>query len=189
MSRLSSCLSAHLNNALKALQENQKLKILKTGIVSTALFGLVLSASNVFAQAVAPYTSPSYMGYGTSIGTNGETGHQSTGTGCSSGNGFFGTTGSPSPLNIYQSNYSTSGYGTGVYALATGGRGGDGGRQTDADCSGVHAGNGVTGGTAAPVNVWFVNGTVSLTTLNATGIYAVSGGGNGGDDVRQDPLG
>ena len=184
MGRLSSCLSAYMKNSLKASQKKRNLKVFKPGIVSTALFGLVLSASNVFAQPVTPTTNTPYMGSGTSIGVNGQQGNKMNGTSCRAGNGFFGTTGSPNPLNVYQSNLASSGYGTGVYALATGGKGGDGGANTDADCSGANAANGVLGGAGAPVNVWFVNGAVSSTTLSSTGIYAVSGGGNGGDGGR-----
>jgi hypothetical protein len=39
---------------LKAFQENQKLKILKVGIVSTALFGLVLSARSIEKRLAIP---------------------------------------------------------------------------------------------------------------------------------------
>jgi len=186
MGQLSSCLSAYLNNALKALQENRKFNVFKADIFSTALFGLVLSASNVFAQPVAPTTNTPYIISGTSIGANGQAGNKMNGTSCGAGNGFYGSTGSPNPLNVDLAGYFSvaSGYGTGVYALATGGRGGNGGDNTDADCSGAHAANGVLGGAGAAVNATWRAGSIGATSLTSTGIYAVSGGGNGGDGGR-----
>jgi hypothetical protein len=170
------------------LQKNREFKVLKAGIFSATFFGLMLSASTVFADIVAPTTNSPYMGSGTSIGAYGQTGNQvapydSAGH-CRGGGGDDGSTGSPSPLNVYQSILAPSGYGTGVYALATGGRGGDGGRNTNSNCNNHNADDGGRGGTAAPVNVWLVPGAASGTTLSSTGIYAVSGGGNGGDGGR-----
>lgn len=185
MGPLSSCLIIYMKNALKSLQEIREFKFLKAGIVSTTFFGLVLSASNVFAQPVAPTTNTPYIISGTSIGANGQQGNKMNGTSCRAGNGFYGSTGSPSPLNLDLTEWQVLyGYGTGIYALATGGRGGDGGANTDANCSGAHAANGVTGGTGAPVNATWKAGYIGATTLSSTGIYAVSGGGNGGDGGR-----
>jgi hypothetical protein len=173
---------------LKMFQKNREFKILKAGVFSAAFVGFLLSASNVFADIVAPTTNTPYMGSGTSIGAGGQSGNQvavyDNYGDCRGGGGDDGYTGSPSTLNIYQSILAPSGYGTGVYALSKGGTGGEGGRNTNSDCYGYGAKGGGKGGTAAPINVWLVPGAASGTTFSSTGIYAVSGGGNGGDGGR-----
>ena len=172
------------------MQNKLELKGLKTDIVAAAFFGLMLSTSSVFAQLVAPVTNQPYIISGTSIGASGGNGSQvlynSSSANCNGGSGGDGQTGSPSTLNVNLIGYFSveSGAGTGVYALATGGAGGSGGRNTNSGCNGVDAKGGGNGGTAAPVNAVWKAGYISATYLASTGIYAVSGGGNGGDGGR-----
>ena len=184
-----SWLGSYLKKVIKAFKKDGELKILRSGIISIALLGSMLCSPNVFANLAAPATSSLYMGYGTSPGSNGGNGsnlHYDAGDAeCKGGGGGSGQTGSPNPLTINQANLASSGYGTGVYALATGGNGGNGGNNTDSSCPGYNARSGGTGGNAAPVNVTFAPAAapagIANTTLSYTGIYAVSGGGNGGD--------
>ena len=95
MGRLSFCLSTYLKNILKVLQKNRELKVLKAGIVYTALFALVLSTSNVFAQLAAPTNNTPHMGYQVQNGANGQNGNQVLvqGGSCQGGTGANG--GSP----------------------------------------------------------------------------------------------
>lgn len=107
------------------LKKKREFKVLKTGIFSAAFFGFMLSASNVFAEAVAPTTNTPYMNSGTMIGGDGQRGNQVeyvTGLAeCRGGTGDNG--GSGLDVTVYGNNKALSGYGTGVYTLAKGGSG------------------------------------------------------------------
>jgi hypothetical protein len=173
---------------LKMLPMKREFKVLKAGIFSAAFFGFMLSASNVFADIVAPTTDTPFMNSASQIGVDGSRGNPvEYVSGLKECRGGTGDNGGSFEyyLTLYGYNQATSGFGTGTYAFSKGGRGGDGGSNTSPSCPGYSSKDGGNGGPGNVVNAYLsVNGnstSIPNTTLSSTGIYAISAGGNGGN--------